>query len=354
MSEPKITKLTPEQEALIPVYLEKWKNIALSTERIDRDKAVEAVKQAYEFIGEKEPEILFFKSPCRALQNFSRHIDFESECKIPNKYGLRDQLTTQLNSKLRDTLQNQCSQIWILLEKQLDNSFLIELSNSIERDLKFQGFYSSFSRFIMFSCIQFDIWNFHAGRFDFCISVLNCYYPEKEWLIFQSLVKNCGWIFPFENICIVSERPQTLLFDRENRFHAEGKPAIEFADGYSIYAHHGTTLPFIYGKHHPKEWQPSWLLRERNAELRKILIQEIGYSRIIEELQAIELDSYQEYTLLKINSDIDIEPIYLLKMICPSTQDIHVLRVPPQIKTAHEAITWVNWDIPPEDFAIQT
>ncbi len=173
-------------------------------------------------------------------------------------------------------------------------------------------------------------------------------------MIFQSLVKNCGWIFPFENICIVSEPPQTLLFDNENRFHAEGKPAIEFADGYDIDVYHGTTLPFIYGKHHPKEWQPSWLLKERNAELRKILIQEIGYSRILEELQAIELDSYQEYTLLQINSDIDIEPIYLLKMICPSTQDIHVLRVPPEIKSAHEAITWVNWDISPEDFAIQT
>ncbi|MBV6621923.1 MAG: hypothetical protein KI793_03045 [Rivularia sp. (in: Bacteria)] len=354
MPEKYIAKLTPEQEALIPVYREKWKKIALSTERIDRDKAAEAVKQAYEFIGKKEPIILFFESPYRALQNFSKNIDFEFECKIPNIYGLRDELTTKFNSKLRDTLQKQCSQIWLLLEKQLNNSFLIELSSLIERDFKFSGLYSSFSRFIGFSCIQFDIWNFHASRFDFCISALNCNYPQKEWFIFQSLVQNCGWIFPFEKICIVSERPVKLYFDNENRLHAEGKPAMQFADGYSVYAYHGTTLPEKYGKHHSKEWQPSWLLQERNAELRKILIQEIGYSRILEELQAVELNTYQEYTLLQINSDIDIEPIYLLKMICPSTGDIHVLRVPPQMKTAREAITWINWGIPPEDFAIQT
>jgi transposase len=31
-----IEKLTPEQEALIPVYWEKWRAIALSTERIDK------------------------------------------------------------------------------------------------------------------------------------------------------------------------------------------------------------------------------------------------------------------------------------------------------------------------------
>ncbi|WP_225912546.1 hypothetical protein [Nostoc flagelliforme] len=42
-----IEKLTPEQEALILVYREKWRAIALSTERIDREKAAKAVKAAY-------------------------------------------------------------------------------------------------------------------------------------------------------------------------------------------------------------------------------------------------------------------------------------------------------------------
>lgn len=42
-----ISKLTPEQKALIPVYREKWRQIALSTERIDREKAAEALKDAY-------------------------------------------------------------------------------------------------------------------------------------------------------------------------------------------------------------------------------------------------------------------------------------------------------------------
>lgn len=46
-----IDKLTPEQEALIPVYRDKWRAIALSTERIDREKAAEAVEKAYEILG---------------------------------------------------------------------------------------------------------------------------------------------------------------------------------------------------------------------------------------------------------------------------------------------------------------
>lgn len=54
-----IEKLTPEQEALIPFYREKWCQIMYSTEPIDREKAADAVKEAYLTIDEKEPKIIF-------------------------------------------------------------------------------------------------------------------------------------------------------------------------------------------------------------------------------------------------------------------------------------------------------
>ena len=55
-----ITELSPEQEALIPVYREKWRAIAFSTERIDREKAAEAIKSFYNTIGDKAPERVIF------------------------------------------------------------------------------------------------------------------------------------------------------------------------------------------------------------------------------------------------------------------------------------------------------
>ncbi|MEP0793021.1 hypothetical protein NDI44_00495 [Trichocoleus sp. DQ-A3] len=63
MSQEKIEKLTPEQEALIPVYREKWRDIAYSTEPIDREKAAKAVKAVYILIELSEQEILFYDSP---------------------------------------------------------------------------------------------------------------------------------------------------------------------------------------------------------------------------------------------------------------------------------------------------
>lgn len=147
-----------------------------------------------------------------------------------------------------------------------------------------------------------------------------------------------------------------LSLDSEQRLHAEAEPAITWGNGYGLYRYHGVTLPEKYGKLPPREWQAQWILSENNAELRRVLIQGIGYARICTELQATELDSWAEYSLLKIDQiiDVDREAIYLLKMTCPSTGLIHALRVPPNMQSAREAIAWVNWGVDPLEFSVQT
>jgi leucine-rich repeat protein SHOC2 len=111
-------------------------------------------------------------------------------------------------------------------------------------------------------------------------------------------------------------------------------------------------------------WKPEWLLTEDNSEIRRILIEQVGYEKIYQDLGAITLDSWREYTLLRIDGIQDIydecgdyigtEPTLLLKMTCPSTQHIHILRVPPEITSAEAAITWVNHGIHPDEIAVQT
>jgi internalin A len=188
------------------------------------------------------------------------------------------------------------------------------------------------------------------------ISSLGVNLSQKAQEILRSqklLFEHCGFIFPFEKICAVCDRPRHLRFDSQNRLHAEGEPAIEFADGWKIYFYHGVRLPEEYGQLHPNQWQSQWLLAEENAEVRRVLIQGIGYDRLCQELSAKQIDSWQEYALLQIDN-ADVEPICLLKMTCPSTGFIHALRVPPNLTSAREAIGWVNWDIDPEEFSVQT
>ena len=339
-----IEKLTPEQEALIPVYREKWRQIALSTKPIDRQKAAEAVKAAYKLIGESEPEIIYFDSPYAA----ARHGWWGDGYSELDYWDLLPQLRERLPAELFNVPLNLKEDQQLFAQvRHFENLLVAEADEKIQQE---RGILcEEFSEGRM----QTDILCWECGWFDFCISELK-FEQNIEWEIYQNILKNCGRIYDYQEACFVCDRPRILCFDNQQRLHAEGAPAIQYADGFSVYAYHGTWLSEEYGKIHPNQWQAQWLLSESNAELRRALIQEIGYAKICQELQAVELNTWQEYTLLKIDSNVDVEPIYLLKMTCPSTGHLHALRVPPNVQSAREAITWVNWGIDPEEFSVQT
>ncbi len=326
MQHKKIERLTPEQEALFPTYLEKWRAIALKPGPIDPHKATQAIKAAYHLFRLKEPNILFVDSPYAALDALLTQPG--SQLGKP----LEGKLWSELEGQLSE-LETQLSQLWRQLKREL------------ESELRIPPY---------INWITPELWVSGGAWFDFCISVLNGVHHAKKWQVFQALVKYCGWMFFFEKTAIVCDRPIKLAFDSEHRLHAEAEPALQFADGYCLYSYHGVTLPKKYGVLHPHQWPAQWLLEEWNSELRRVLIQEIGYARICQELQAKPLDSWREYTLLRIDNQVDIEPIYLLKMTCPSTGFIHAMRVPPDIQSAREAIRWVNWGTDPEEFSVQS
>jgi leucine-rich repeat protein SHOC2 len=124
-------------------------------------------------------------------------------------------------------------------------------------------------------------------------------------------------------------------------------PVLKTVELFDVYLPHRYWIKF-------SDWNPEWLLDEENAEIRRTLIDRVGYEKICEKLGAIEIDFWREYHLITIPADVDVEPIFLLKMTCPSTNHIHVLRVPPTMTSAEAAITWINHGIHPDDFAVQT
>lgn len=390
MSPTKMKKLTPEQEALIPVYRDKWRKIALSTERIDRAKAESAIKAAYIANGKPEPEVQFYSSPCVVWKSLS--------CYWQDYYGNR--LRAIAGLPLTEIPENQLEsyELGKRLFKfnpiaGLDFSSFTSLQRPLELESHFENLVprslieqldrqsQSVRGDVCYTCggidffIMMDSWKNlivgnkfclwtrpevlagEAALLDFSFSVLNYPYDREKGEILQELIVNCGWIYAYEKTCIVCDRPIKLSFDSQDCLHAEGKPAIQFADGWGFYSYHGVTLPEKYGAVPPKEWQSQWVLQEQNSEFRRALIQGIGYLRVCEELQATELDSWAEYTLLKIDEVIDDrlrQPFYLLKMTCPSTGFIHAMRVPPDMRSAREAIRWVNWGIDPQEFSVQT
>ena len=437
-----IRQLTAEQEVMIPVYLEKWWRIALSTQPINRQRAQAAVEAAYAVMGRRSPQVFFVSGPNELKQTLGQ----QSLLELLQQFGaplLQNPLLTELSEQVRSRLDPKLLQtLTSRLQTSLQSSLAFRLqmalweqlgemlgqlqaqtqqqqeeSGEIFADLlqqlwrqqqaewrrQFQQqpwgqFFTQveeaaqdwgrpFSQFVEntiwsplerqplvqewerrlrailglfgvmttgFSSIRSLIDGSHPVLLNFCIGILDCPFDLEKWQALRSLSTECGSILMFEQACIVCDRPTRLAVDPERRLHAEGEPALAYADGYHIYSYQGVQLPERYGALHPNLWQAQWLLGEDNAELRRVLIQGIGYARICQELQAIELDSWREYTLLRIDQAVDVEPVYLLKMTCPSTSHIHATRVPPDMRSAREAIRWVNHGIDPEEFVMQT
>lgn len=334
----RISDISPQRP-----LLDKWRT--LSTIPLEHQKAAAAVKVAYALIGQAEPEIIFFSSH-HAVFSSSPDASLTSSAEYTTE-------VVHLTLKLcQAAMEGFSFGFWIFLLREMQFNF--PECHAIKRQLKLHLLDSGLDPINYLTpenlVIAISVAEYCVSKFGYVLT----HKAQQAFHCLNQLLEHCGSIFAFGKFCIVCERPIKFSLDIENRLHALGEPAIEFADGYKLYSYHGITLPEKYGKLHPNKWQSQWLLEEENAEHRRVLIQVIGYDRICQELQATEIDAWQEYTLLKIDNNVDIEPIHLLKMTCPSTGFIHALRVPPDVNSARDAIYWVNWGTDPEEFSIQT
>lgn len=85
-------------------------------------------------------------------------------------------------------------------------------------------------------------------------------------------------------------------------------------------------------------------LAEANAELRRVMIERMGYLRFAQEANPTvlddDLDAGGPRQLLKIDLNED-EPLVGLACACPSTGRRYLIRVPPKTLTCHQAAAWI-------------
>jgi len=288
-----IVELTPEQEALIPVYADKWKMLALSTKGIERQKATEAIKATYSNFSLEEPEILFFDGPGDLypfVLNQGKELGNQFRSKLWRVLDsqVRPQLHIELAAQVEDKL---CSQLY----KQLVNNFYYPLERQIYQKLNIKlcrklgdKKWNQISRLVSGQLRIIEHSLLSSLCLDFFISVLNCTHDQRKWTAYKSLFQECGWIFAYTKFCLVCDRPKKLLFDKQKRLHGEGEAAILFADGYSLYSYHGVTLPKKYGKLHPSQWPTQWIFEEIDLRLRSVLIEAMGYDPNCPKLPKLE------------------------------------------------------------------
>jgi hypothetical protein len=224
-------------------YQKKWWNIAVSTQPIIQADAYKAVQNIYEFLKLEHCEVLFVKSPYQALQIIKE--DNINSLKNFIKLDLIGiELVFDLASQTGEDLGKEIFEIFQEFEEVDKFDITIEEALRIFFDTK-NRVNLNYNKFIS-KCLKPEARCETFCIIDFCTSILNYSVDLERWNSFQELIKSCGWIFPFENVCLVCDRPITLSFDNEGRLHAEKKPAIEFSDGFSIYIDRGKIIRDIF------------------------------------------------------------------------------------------------------------
>ena len=210
-----IKELTPDLEALIPVYVEKWLKVASSTTQISQERATKIVEYFYTIYLKKTiPQIVFCQNQEEALKNLQklhkhREYRFNSNGGIVS-WGIDSKLYRKLWSKLT-------KQVWQRLKVSfLNDPIQKELQeffdkNNIQIGDRYNYKHNLIDASLFYLDLNPEYWLGYGSLNNFCISVLNCDYNQKRWAILQALAGHFYWTVFYQDLAIVCLRPIKLL-----------------------------------------------------------------------------------------------------------------------------------------------
>ena len=331
-----LSSLTTCQQAALPLYRQAARSLMQSTQPVNFARAHTAIHSLYQFMGLAAPRIVWAQSPIA--------IDFEAA--NPEHWGkflgsslaaAREQFSQSIEAQLSWPVQMALEEL--LRHPLLELPYTFQLLEQLERNHPRQARRWQQS-------IKPELWLEASAVEAFALDQLNCQYNSEAWDLFTELVHHCGWLLPYQNVCFVSDRPRQLRLNSQGQLHGEGEAALSFSDGLTVYAHGGVRLPEHYGRLHPRQWQAHWIAEEPNPAVRQVLVEGIGYGRLIQELPYSLVDEDQSGSLVQLEIAGLEEPILLLKRCCAQTQIMDVLRVPPYLRSAQSAACWIHWNLP--------
>lgn len=151
------------------------------------------------------------------------------------------------------------------------------------------------------------------------------------------------WWWPQRGAVVLSERPDHLRLDDQGRLHDPRGPALAYPDGWSLWAWHGVRVPRAVVEN-PDSLSAREVLTESDVEVRRVMVERVGLERLIRDGGARRLSEDETGILWRLDMAED-EPIVCVEVTdaSPGPGDAfrrHVLRVPPGVRSAREAVAW--------------
>lgn len=156
----------------------------------------------------------------------------------------------------------------------------------------------------------------------------------------RELAKEAGWCYVFDTIAVVCEKPTALHINEANVLHCTNGPAIAYSNGESIYALSGIVMPAWLFTTPKDQITGKQIMGITNAEIRGEAIKWYGLGNMLGLLDAQVLDESgceYGYQVMLLNVGTTQKEAYL-RMLNPSTGEVHIEGVPPGTTTVRQAL----------------
>jgi len=329
-----LNQLTPAQGAQLPEIREKWMAIGLSTERADRPRAEAAVQLAYHRAGLPGPtRMIWAGSPMAgaaiADALIRRASYFRTAADVAGKVisAVTSQTSNLVASHVSALVRHDVvSQVASRVADQVWRPIRHQIEQHIAGPLARTGYGQHDAHWLAY----FDA----MGRYGLDVSQL-------DGLL--EVAGSCGWWWPFEDVCVLTERHSFVALDASGRLHASDGPAVAYPDGWALYAWHGVSVEATTILH-PELITVAQIQREANVEVRRVLLARYGLDRYVYDSGAIPIHADDTGTLYRCEMRGD-EPLVMVSLMngTPEPDGSHkryVLRVPPDMTAAQAAVAW--------------
>ncbi|HWS39234.1 MAG TPA: hypothetical protein VN408_41630 [Actinoplanes sp.] len=155
--------------------------------------------------------------------------------------------------------------------------------------------------------------------------------------------RQAGWWWAFEGAVVLTERPTLLARDNVGRLHRGEGAAMEFPDGYGLWAWRGMPIPGDLVAELPS-LTVDRIRSESNVEIRRVMLEHFGYERYLREAGAHKRHTDETGTLWWLDLPGD-ERLAMVEVVNATpepdgTSRIYWLRVPPRTRTARAGVAW--------------
>ncbi|MDN3358799.1 DUF6745 domain-containing protein [Actinomadura sp. DC4] len=267
---------------------EEWLGSALSTRPADRPAAEAAISGLYHLIGLAPPRFHWVSSPVTALQTVPPGVPLRSsesvsrlaEWPLPRRFAaLLTALWTELETRFR------CfdRQLSVVLQREVSGPLWQSCRSSLYPSLRAaddsvshrgNGWYD-------LQCVS------RIAHYDAVRRLTGASFGPSRTRLFDlwaAQARTCGWWWPREHVCVVSERPVELHTEVWSatgavRLHRADGPALRYTDGWDLHSWHGTQVP-AWAIEEPRAWR---IAQEPNVEVRRCAIENLGWGTYIEE-----------------------------------------------------------------------